>query len=55
MRIITVLSAVKDVYKRQTISVADADRMTGEAHFARAYMYYGPVSYTHLDVYKRQE
>ncbi|MGG6547232.1 UNVERIFIED_CONTAM: RagB/SusD family nutrient uptake outer membrane protein, partial [Prevotella sp. 15_C9] len=23
-----------------TISVADADRMTGEAHFARAYMYY---------------
>ena len=26
-----------------TISVADADRMTGEAHFARAYMYYGLV------------
>lgn len=25
------------------ISVADADRMTGEAHFARAYMYYGLV------------
>ena len=26
-----------------TISVADADRMTGEAHFVRAYMYYGLV------------
>lgn len=26
-----------------TISVAAADRMTGEAHFARAYMYYGLV------------
>lgn len=26
-----------------TISVVDADRMTGEAHFARAYMYYGLV------------
>ncbi len=26
-----------------TISVADAERMTGEAHFARAYMYYGLV------------
>lgn len=26
-----------------TISVADADRMTGEAHFTRAYMYYGLV------------
>lgn len=26
-----------------TISVADADHMTGEAHFARAYMYYGLV------------
>lgn len=26
-----------------TISVADVDRMTGEAHFARAYMYYGLV------------
>jgi hypothetical protein len=26
-----------------TMSVADADRMTGEAHFARAYMYYGLV------------
>ena len=26
-----------------TISVADADRMTGEAHVARAYMYYGLV------------
>ena len=26
-----------------TISVADADRMTGEDHFARAYMYYGLV------------
>ena len=26
-----------------TISVADADRMTGEAHFARAFMYYGLV------------
>ena len=26
-----------------TISVADADRMTGEAYFARAYMYYGLV------------
>lgn len=26
-----------------TISVADADRMTGEAHFARAYIYYGLV------------
>ena len=26
-----------------TISVADADRMTGESHFARAYMYYGLV------------
>ena len=26
-----------------TISVADADRMTGEAHFARAYVYYGLV------------
>ena len=26
-----------------TISGADADRMTGEAHFARAYMYYGLV------------
>lgn len=26
-----------------TISVADADRMTGEARFARAYMYYGLV------------
>lgn len=26
-----------------TISVADAARMTGEAHFARAYMYYGLV------------
>ena len=26
-----------------TICVADADRMTGEAHFARAYMYYGLV------------
>lgn len=26
-----------------TISVADADRMIGEAHFARAYMYYGLV------------
>lgn len=26
-----------------TNSVADADRMTGEAHFARAYMYYGLV------------
>ena len=26
-----------------TISVADADRMTGEAHFARAYMYCGLV------------
>ena len=26
-----------------TISVAGADRMTGEAHFARAYMYYGLV------------
>ena len=26
-----------------TISVADPDRMTGEAHFARAYMYYGLV------------
>lgn len=26
-----------------TISVADADRVTGEAHFARAYMYYGLV------------
>lgn len=34
---------VEKVKEAGTISVADADRMTGEAHFARAYMYYGLV------------
>ncbi|MFR8032225.1 MAG: RagB/SusD family nutrient uptake outer membrane protein [Bacteroides uniformis] len=34
---------VKKAKEAGTISVADADRMTGEAHFARAYMYYGLV------------
>lgn len=34
---------VEKAKEARTISVADADRMTGEAHFARAYMYYGLV------------
>lgn len=34
---------VEKVKEAGTISVADADRMTGEAHFVRAYMYYGLV------------
>lgn len=34
---------VEEAKEAGTISVADADRMTGEAHFARAYMYYGLV------------
>lgn len=37
------MQSVEKAKEAGTISVADADRMTGEAHFARAYMYYGLV------------
>ena len=53
---------MKDVYKRQSLPNRDAmDRMTDTTaveacqKLARGHMsYLTPVSYTHLDVYKRQ-
>ena len=46
-------SALSDVYKRQ----AELHLETGRTHQIRVHMKYighPPVSYTHLDVYKRQ-
>ena len=46
---------MKDVYKRQIPALFNrgaARRLNTAPHFIRQYI--GPVSYTHLDVYKRQ-
>ena len=42
------------MYKRQVTKLSDIDQiLNGQAHKPSKYLY-NPVSYTHLDVYKRQ-
>ena len=37
-----------------TLSQEQKNELLGQLYFLRAWRYYNPVSYTHLDVYKRQ-
>ena len=44
----------KDVYKRQQLIVEEAWKALSSANMAEYLRYMYTVSYTHLDVYKRQ-